>query len=146
MEYLNRKTLFRLVIGTMMLTFFFAACKSSVSSSKMKRYASVIGLKEEKMAAYKQLHAAAWPSILKKIKECHIQNYSIYLKKIEGKNYLFSYFEYIGDDFDQDMKKMAADPETQRWWKETDPCQIPLPDAAAKGAMWSDMEEVFHTD
>jgi hypothetical protein len=42
------------------------------------------------------------------------------------------------------MKKMAADPETQRWWKETDPCQSPLPDAAAKGKIWSDMKEVYH--
>ena len=38
---------------------------------------------------------------------------------------------------------MAADPETQRWWKETDPCQSPLPDAAAKGKIWSDTKEVY---
>ena len=42
------------------------------------------------------------------------------------------------------MKKMAADPETQRWWKETDPCQQPLPDAAARGKIWSDAKEVFY--
>jgi hypothetical protein len=53
------------------------------------------------------------------------------------------HLEYTGDDFEGDMKKMAADPETQRWWKETDPCQIPLPDAAAKKKTWSDMEEVY---
>jgi L-rhamnose mutarotase len=46
--------------------------------------------------------------------------------------------------FDADMKLMAADPETQRWWKETDPCQAPLPDAAVKGKIWSDAREVFH--
>jgi L-rhamnose mutarotase len=57
---------------------------------------------------------------------------------------LFSYFEYTGKDFDGDMKKMAADSATQRWWKETDPCQQPLPDAAAKKQIWSSMEEVFH--
>lgn len=38
---------------------------------------------------------------------------------------------------------MASDTLTQRWWRETDPCQQPLPDAAAKGKMWSDAEEVF---
>jgi L-rhamnose mutarotase len=43
-----------------------------------------------------------------------------------------------------DMKKMAADPETQRWWKETDPCQLPLPEAAAQGKIWSDCTEVYH--
>lgn len=146
MEYLYKQTFFRLVIGAMMLLPIFIGCKDSNSSQKMKRYASVTGLKEEKIEEYKKLHAAAWPSVLKRIKECNIQNYSIYLKNIDGKNYLFSYFEYVGDDFELDMKKMGNDPETQRWWKETDPCQIPLPDAVAKGATWSDIEEVFHTD
>ena len=42
-----------------------------------------------------------------------------------------------------DMKKMAADAETQRWWKETDPCQSPLPDAAAAGKIWGDTKEVY---
>lgn len=37
---------------------------------------------------------------------------------------------------------IAADPETRHWWKETDPCQIPLP-ARKEGSNWSDMEMVF---
>jgi L-rhamnose mutarotase len=40
---------------------------------------------------------------------------------------------------------MAADPETQRWWTETDPCQSPIPTRDEK-ELWSRMEEVFHTD
>ena len=78
------------------------------------------------------------------LKKCHVRDYSIYEREIGGKIYLFSYLEYTGRDFDADMKKMAADPETRRWWKETDPCQAPLPDAAAKGKIWSDTKEVFH--
>ena len=50
------------------------------SQPKVQRYGIVIGLKPEKMDDYKRLHAAAWPGVLKKIKECHIRNYSIYLK------------------------------------------------------------------
>ncbi|RZJ13990.1 MAG: L-rhamnose mutarotase [Acinetobacter sp.] len=96
------------------------------------------------MAHYKKLHAAVWPAVQKTITACNIQNYSIYLKEIDGKQYLFSYFEYRGNDFENDMKKMAADTTTQRWWKETAPTQIPLPDAASKGETWSSMEEVFH--
>jgi L-rhamnose mutarotase len=42
------------------------------------------------------------------------------------------------------MKRMAADQEMQRWWKEADPCQNPLLDAATKGKIWSDATEVFH--
>ena len=114
-----------------------------VAGKKVERYGMVTGLKREKMAYYKELHTAVWPGVLKKIKECNIQNYSIYLKEIEGKPYLFSYFEYTGNDFDADMKKMAADTTTQRWWRETDPTQVPLPDAAEKKQTWSRMEEVF---
>lgn len=107
------------------------------------RYAWVTGLKPEKAEYYKQLHANPWPGVVKQIKAGHIQNYSIYLREIDGKLYLFSYLEYTGEDFAADMKKMAADPETQRWWQVTDPCQSPLPDAAAKGKIWSDAKEVF---
>lgn len=131
--------------------FFLHACKEQTTNTQtvaqsIKRYGSITGLKPEKMDYYKQLHANAWTGILKKIKDCHIQNYSIYVKEIEGKPYLFSYFEYVGNDFEKDMQSMATDTLTQRWWRETDPCQQPLPDAAAKGKMWSDAEEVFHVD
>lgn len=109
-----------------------------------QRYAWITGLKPEKAAYYRQLHASSWPSVNKMLKECHIQNFSIYEREIDGKLYLFAYLEYTGTNFDADMKKMAADPETQRWWKETDPCQSPLPDAAAKGKIWADTKEVYH--
>jgi L-rhamnose mutarotase len=108
------------------------------------RFAWVTGLKPEKADYYRQLHAAPWPGVNQMIKDCHIRTFSIYERDIEGKTYLFAYLEYAGKNFDADMKKMAADPETQRWWKETDPCQSPLPDAAAKEKIWADMKEVYH--
>ena len=112
----------------------------------VRRYAWVTGIKPEKILYYKKLHAHPWPGVVRMIKACHIRNYSIYLKRIGDKYYLFSYLEYTGDDFDGDMKRMAADPETRRWWRETDPCQEPLPEAKAAGKIWSDAEEVFHLD
>ena len=129
-----------------------AACKPSAAppsgasepANPPQRFAWVTGLNPEKADYYEKLHADPWPAVLKNITDCNIRNYSIYKREIDGKFYLFSYLEYIGDDFDADMKKMAADPEVRRWWKETDPCQLPLPDAVAKGGMWSDVEEVFH--
>lgn len=116
------------------------ACRNPV-----RRYSMITGLKPESVALYKQLHASVWPGVLKKIKDCHIQNYSIYLQELDGKYYLFSYFEYAGNDFDADMKKMAADSITRLWWKSTDPLQLPLPVAAAEKRIWTNMEEVFHT-
>jgi L-rhamnose mutarotase len=112
----------------------------------MKRYGSVIGIRPEKLEEYKKLHAAAWPDVLKMIKQCHIRNYSIYLRKLDdGQYYLFSYFEYTGKDFAGDMAKMAADPTTQKWWEVCKPCQKPLANRV-QGEWWSDMEEVFHLD
>ena len=107
----------------------------------MKRYGMVIKLKPEKVKEYKELHAAAWPEVLKVISDCNIRNYSIYLKD----GYLFSYFEYTGTGFDVDMEKMAADPITQRWWAACKPCQTPL-ENREEGEWWSGMEEIFHLD
>ena len=130
----------------LLVTMLTACNQVSKDPALVKRFGSVTGLKSNKLAAYKKLHANAWPAVLKKIEECNIRNYSIYLQKIDTSFYLFSYFEYIGQDFEGDMKKMAADPNTQKWWKETDPCQQPLPETAAKGEIWTPMEEVFHTN
>jgi L-rhamnose mutarotase len=128
-----------------------AACNSKgdagkQTSTSVKRFGSVTGIRQDKIPYYKQLHANAWPGVLKKIGECNIRNYSIYLQKIDTGYYLFSYFEYTGSDFEQDMKKMAADTTTQRWWKETDPAQLPLPEAKTKKQVWTEMEEVFHSN
>lgn len=107
----------------------------------MKRYGMVIQVKPEKLAEYKRLHADAWPEVLAKIHECNIRNYSIFYRD----GLLFSYFEYVGDDFEADQAKMAADPKTREWWSHTDPCQAPVA-SAEKGQWWAPMEEVFHTE
>lgn len=121
-------------------------CCWACNNTTPRRYGTVTGLKPEKINEYKALHANIWPAVAKQIRECHIRNYSIYLKQINEQYYLFSYFEYTGEDFNADMAKMAADTATQRWWKVTAPCQLPLSDAAAKGETWSGMEEVFHQE
>lgn len=110
------------------------------------RYGSVIGLRPEKLAEYKKSHTAVWPEVAQSLRAANIRNYSIYLRKLDdGNYYLFSYFEYVGQDFQGDMAKMAANPEVKRWWTLTDPCQKPLRDRK-EGEWWSAMEEVFHQD
>jgi len=106
----------------------------------------VIGLNAGKIDEYKKLHAAVWPDVLKMIRECNIRNYSIFLRRLDdGRHYLFSYFEYTGNDFATDMTKMAADPTTQRWWSICKPCQAPLA-GLAPDQWWAEMQEVFHVD
>jgi len=106
----------------------------------MKRYGMVIKVRPEKLDEYKRLHANVWAGVLQTIHECNIRNFSIFHKD----GYLFSYFEYIGDDFDADMARMAADPVTQKWWELCEPCQEPLPTRAEGEKWWAVMEEVFH--
>jgi len=111
----------------------------------MTRHGSIIGLDPAKLEEYLTLHRAVWPAVLDMIARCHIRNYSIFLRELDGKPYLFSYFEYTGSDLAADGAKMAADPVTQQWWALCKPCQIPLPDRK-DGEWWADAEEVFHTD
>ena len=105
----------------------------------MKRFGQLIKLKKESIEEYKKLHAEVWPKVLEKITLCNIRNYSIYLID----NTLFSYFEYIGKDFDADMAKMAADPTTQKWWDVCKPCMLPIA-TLKEGEWWANMEEIFH--
>jgi L-rhamnose mutarotase len=118
-----------------------ATCPGQCPREKVERYGSVIQVRPEKLAEYKELHANCWPEVLDMIRKCNIRNYSIYYRD----GILYSYFEYVGDDFKADMAKMAADPKTQEWWARTDPCQIPV-ESAKEGEKWAPMEEVFHSD
>ncbi len=101
----------------------------------------MIRLKPEGATKYIQLHAEVWPGVLAKIKECKLENYSIFLKDI----YLFAYFEYSGSDFEQDMAKMAAHEETQRWWDVVKPLMEPM-ENREPGEFWCAMDEIFHLD
>ncbi|WP_052890353.1 L-rhamnose mutarotase [Thermogemmatispora carboxidivorans] len=107
----------------------------------MRRVGQIIGLKPDAIETYERLHAAVWPEVLATIHACNIRNYTIF----RHGTLLFAYFEYVGDDYEADMAKMAADPKTQEWWKLTDPLQEPV-ESRAPGEWWALMREVFHTD
>lgn len=108
----------------------------------MQRYVQLIKLRPENREEYIRYHAEVWPGVLAQIERSNIRNYSIYLHD----DLLIAYFEYHGEDFAADMKKMAADAETQRWWSIMDPMQIPLPEATVAGDRWLQIPEVFHFD
>jgi L-rhamnose mutarotase len=118
---------------------------ASPAKGKVQRMGMVIGLKPEKRDYYNQLHAHPWPEVNEAIKKSNLRNYSIYEIQLDGKWYLFSYFEYVGDDFQADMAKIAANKKTQEWWKETDPCQIRLP-GTPEGQQWLKIPEVYHLE
>ena len=107
----------------------------------MRRIGQVIGIKPDEIEEYERIHANAWPSILATIKKANIQNYTIF----RYENLLFAYMEYTGEDYEADMAMIAADPETQRWWKITDAMQAQVPEARP-GEWWHTIPENFHVD
>jgi L-rhamnose mutarotase len=106
------------------------------------RHGFVIRLRPGMRAEYERLHAAVWPEVLATITACGIRNYSIFARRLDdGRDYLFATYEYHGEDFAADQRRMAADPATQRWWRMTEPLQESV---GSEGEWWAPMEEVFH--
>jgi len=97
---------------------------------------AVTGLREEKEAGYRLLHNHVWPGVIDAIGDSSISIFDVFLTELDGRPYLFHRMKYIGIDFDSDMEKMAANPVNQRWWKVTDACQSPLPEATEKSEIW----------
>lgn len=126
-------------------TTIFGPTNPEIKPGSIQRFASTIGLYSEYEQRYRELHANAWPSVVSRLKEANIQNYSIYITEIEGKKYLFSYFEYVGSDLGKDMSKLTNDSDVKKWWQETDPCQFIL-QGVQKGERWKALEQVFHLD
>ena len=105
------------------------------------RYGMAARLRPEKRAEYLELHANAWPGVEAMITECNIRNFTIYVLG----DVIFGYFEYVGDHYEADQAKMAADPVTQEWWARTGPCQLPFePDSDLPN--WQIMDEAWHLD
>jgi len=110
--------------------------------TRVKRVGMVIGIKPEKIAEYKELHADSNPGVRDLLNKYHMHNFSIYLHEIDGKYYEFGYYEYTGNDFEGDMAELAAEPRNKKWLSICDPIQIPL-----KGyKSWAEMEDVYHND
>lgn len=106
-----------------------------------RRIASVIRLRPEAEAEYRRLHQEVWPGVLAALSRAQMRNYSIFLRD----GLLFSYLEYHGEDYAADQASIAADPDTQRWWQLTDPCQQAV-ETATEDEWWAGAEEVFHSD
>lgn len=68
----------------------------------MKRIGEMIKIKPEGLEQYKAYHANPLPGVNEILKACNIQNYSIYQRG----DYMFAYYEYVGENFDADMEKL----------------------------------------
>lgn len=109
----------------------------------MKKIGAVVEVKAEWVDKYCELHKNVWPEVLAIITNSNIQNYSIFLRELNGLGYyLFSYFEYIGENYENDMKAIADNLITQKWWAECKPCLRPLKGIKIEEC-WAGMEKVF---
>ena len=96
-------------------------------------------LKPDMVETNRSLHDQAWPEVLQTITDCNLRNYSIFLRG----DTVFAYFEYVGQNYEADMEKMAQDPVTRKWWTHTHPCfqrYAMSPDSE----FYQDMEQIFH--
>lgn len=109
--------------------------------SAVERHGSAVRLRPEHRERYLELHAAVWPRVEATLTACNVHNYTIWLLD----DLLISYYEYAGADHTADMARIAADPDTQRWWQLTDPCQERLP-GTPEGQQWKPLPEVWHLD
>ncbi len=102
-------------------------------------FSAVTQLKNEKEADYRLLHNNVWPGVIDAIGASNISRFDIFLIEFgDNQPHLFYLFQYTGDNFEEDMAAQPNSPVNQRWWKFTDACQTPLPEAT-KGP-WLDMD------
>ena len=104
-----------------------------------KRFAMVTRLKPEKEAEYRLLHQSTWPGTVDRMTRMEYHDFSIFLIEWGAEIYEMFYVEFVGVDAGKDKMGSVAEPAYERWVKQTDACQEPLPDA--KG-IWSAMDKV----
>jgi L-rhamnose mutarotase len=112
-----------------------------------KRFAQIVKLKPECVQKYKEAHAKVWPEVLKQIKDCNIEDYSIFYD--DGTGILFASFKYVGYNYAGDMERMRENKKVQEWWQMTDSFQtsmVPGATSSAEGepSWWKPLEEVFY--
>lgn len=114
--------------------------RGDIQKSIPRWHAGVTGLKKEKEAEYRLLHNQVWPGVVDAIGNAGIERFDVFLIELGDQLYLFDHFLFVGKDFASDTARMAKNPVNQRWWAITDPCQQPLPSAAARKEIWEPME------
>ena len=106
-----------------------------------KRVGMVVKIKEEMIEEYKRIHAPDNQGVRDLLTKYNMRNFSIFLQKLDDGNYYeFGYYEYVGNDFEGDMEKLAAEPRNIEWLKMCDPMQIPLEGYES----WAEMELVYY--
>jgi len=113
----------------------------SAESTSVMRFGMAARLVPEKRAEYLELHADVWPHVEEMNTRCGIRNFTIFVLD----DVILGFYEYVGDDYEADQARMAADPICQKWWSYTAPCQLPFRDGS-DSPNWERFAEVWHQD
>lgn len=95
------------------------------SRARSAKYcAGVIKVKPEMLEQYLALHDHTWDEVMAKMYECKMRDFTVWLH--EETCTMFHQFVYVGDCFDEDMKRVGEDPVVRYWWTFCEPCQQPF--------------------
>lgn len=108
------------------------------SEVPIQRICFLLQVRPDKLAEYKQRHAAVWPEMLQAIQEAGWHNYSLFLRP-DG--LLVGYLET--QDFSRALARLQQHPVNQRWQREMAPFFQSLQGSHPDDNM-TPLEEVFH--
>ncbi|MFE5143074.1 L-rhamnose mutarotase [Streptomyces fagopyri] len=104
------------------------------------RRAFVVGVRPGKREEQLAPHRAVWPDVERKLTECTMRDYSVLIFD----DIPFAYYEYLGEDHEADMRRIADDPVSRERWPHTDPCRARTAEERDPGALWRPVDEVRH--
>ena len=106
-----------------------------------RRIGMVTKLKKEYVEEYKRLHADSTPGVRDLLQKYNMRNFSIFLIQLKDGNYYeFGYYEYIGDNYEEDMAKLDQEPRNKEWLKMCDPMQKPIEGFDG----WANMDLIYY--
>lgn len=106
----------------------------------MERVCFLLQVRTERLAEYKERHAAVWPEMLDALRETGWRNYSLFLR---DDGLLVGYFET--PDLAAALAGMAARDVNNRWQRDMTPFFVAL-DGLRPDEGFLRLEEVFHLD
>ncbi len=105
----------------------------------MRRFGFISKIKPGMLNKYKELHDGIWDDVVKAAHMHNLRNYTIFHKD----GLLFSYFEYVGTDFEGDIKKKNILPAVKKWQQACGEC-LQVDDVCANSNPETLLDEIFH--
>jgi L-rhamnose mutarotase len=106
----------------------------------MARHCLVGRVRPDRLAEYRQRHAAVWPELLRALRDAGWQNYSLFLG---DDGLLVGYVE--ADDLDAAQRSVAATEANQRWQREMSEFFVGI-EGENPDQNWRFLDEVFNLE